>query len=180
MKNNVLEEHSYTKIFLLVCLVGIHMIFMISSIIFMITYSFNTNYKNNFLDFMIICIVVSFIIFKKCILIDIYEYIKNLDDIEDDLPDIAKDNYFRNKLKTLFGGKINKDAIDYTVYRLDKLKNVEPMYQNLDKNLIQNMYNHKVHYLLANIILILMLLHKYKLEKMIPLFIVWILNVFKL
>lgn len=177
-------EQSNTKIFLLTCTVMFHTLFMMACIIFVFTYSFLPLYNNKSLDFMVLCIAISFIVFKKCILIDVYNYIKNLDNIKDELnilPDIAKDNYFRNKIKLFFTGEdTGKDTLDYTPYRLDILQNVEPMFKILDKQLHQNMYNHKVHYLIANIILIIILLHKYNLEKLIPLFIAWILSVFKL
>lgn len=178
-------KQSETKLFLLVCIVIIHTLFMICTILFIITYSFK-KYHNKFIDFMALCITLSFIIYKKCILIDIYEYIKNLDHNNETyiIPDIAKDNYFRNKIKSFIGVEEDKN-IDYTPYRLDILNNVKPMYDisNIkDENIIlhQNMYNHKVHYLICNVIVIICVLHKYKLQKILPLFVIWILNVFKL
>lgn len=175
-------EQSKTKVFLLSLVVFIHAFIILGSILFLFLNSIE--YDNKFLELLAISIVLSFIIFKRCIIIDIYEYIKNLDNLNYELPEYAKDNYLRNSLKVFFGicekdYDFNKE-IDYTSLRLDILNNLDPMIKKYDKETYTNMYNRKIHYLIGNIILLFVILNKYKLEKIIPFFIIWIMNVFRL
>ena len=122
----------------------------------------------------------AFIIFNRCILIDLYDYIKDLDNIKDLIPEYAKDNFIRNKIKNFFSSKQYSSDIDYTQYRLDILNNVLPMKLLKDIRLLENMYNHKIQYVLANIVLIILLLCKYNLHRCIPILVIWIIKQYPL
>ena len=164
-----------STIFILSLIVFIHSIFSISCISFIILHSLNKEYI--FINILVFMVIISFLLYKRCVLIDLYMYINNLD-YSDSLPAIAKDNYLRNKINSLIGNK--EPEIDYTPFRLDILENDESMYKEKNKELHKNMYNHKIHYLLANIILIIIFLHKYNLTRLLPVLIIWITRIFPL
>lgn len=175
-------QKSETKIFFLFLVVIVHSIFILACLFFMISHSF-FNYHNNYIDILALMTCLSFIVYKKCILVDIYYFIKNMGCFKEEclkveccLPEHTKDNYLRNKIKNICG--LIPDDIDYTHYRLDKLDNISPILKN--KELSQIMFNHKMHYLLSNVIVTVMLINKYNYNKFLPVFILWILNIFKM
>jgi len=144
-------------------------------------YSFKI--KTNFiLDILVLMVIISFLSYKKCILIDIYTHIKNLGVIPKELPDIAKDNYIRKKINNLLNLKNNNDSnnIDYTDFRLDILNNIESLFNQKNKKIFNSMINHKIHYLISNIILIIIFLHKYNTLNLLPALITWILEIYPL
>jgi hypothetical protein len=169
-----------SKIFLLSSIVFIHSIFSISCILFIIMYSFKIK-TNILLEYTVFLVILSFLVYKKCILIDIYDYIKNLGP-ELVLPDIAKDNYIRKKINNLLNLKnnIKENNIDYTEFRLDILNNIDSLFKQNNKIIFNSMINHKIHYLIANIIIIVIYLHKYNVLHVLPVFITWILKIYPL
>ena len=156
----------------LITLVAIHSVLGVSSILFIILYAFERDVP--FITYMAIAIAVSFIIFRRCILIDIYEFFR---DGAIDLPGYAKDNYIREKFQKLF--RI-KDCRDLTEYRLDILSNTSPMIGCKDSKDIQELHNYKIHYIVINIIIVVILLIKYNLKSLLPLLLIWFFSVFKL
>ena len=169
-----------SKIFILSLIVIIHSIFSICCILFIIMYSFKIK-TNIILDFMVLMVILSFLSYKKCILIDVYSHIKNLGP-QEILPDIAKDNYIRKKINNVLNLKNNNDHnnIDYTEFRLDILDNIESMFNQKNKKIFNSMINHKIHYLVSNIILIIIFLHKYNTINLLPALITWILEIYPL
>jgi len=171
---------SRVKVFLLCSSVFTHSFIMLSCLFFIVSYSI-FNYSNKLIDLIVFSTCLSFIFYKKCVIIDIYDYIKNLDknNTHKPIPDWAKDNFLRNKIKDFFN--IEKDNKDYTQFRLDKLKNIEPILKNkTSQPEAQTMFNHKIHYLVSNVILIVLFLGKNRLNFLIPVFIYWILNIYEL
>ncbi len=163
-----------TTVVLLSISVIIHSFFGIASLITIITYSFSKNLL--LFDILSSINVLSLLIFKKCLAVDIYECIRG--DTEN-LPDIAKDNFLRNKIVSLF--KDNSGTVeDFTQLRLDKIDNLTPLINSTDTSYFTKMYNRKHHYLLINIILMIILLTKYNMKKFIPLIIIWIFTIFPL
>lgn len=165
---------SETKIFLLSLLVFSHSVFILCSIIFM-----GFHWKTGLLlDLIVLAPILSFVIFKKCILIDIYDYIKNLDNIEHSLPDRAKDNYLRNIVKKFF--KVNTgEEVDYTPLRLDVLENIDPLLGLSDCQMLQTFHNRKIHYIIGNVIITLLMFQKYQITKLLPIFVAWLVKTFK-
>jgi hypothetical protein len=153
------------EIFLLTICVIMHTIFGIGSVATMLTFSFREHYI--IFDFLALCSVISFLIFKRCLAIDIYEFIKG--DLEDsEIPFYAKDNFFR-KLIHNFN---DTQTIDYTYKRLDILDNISEI---SDCHLF---FNRKVQYILFNTVLILILGVKYRVEFLLPLFMAWVMITF--
>lgn len=169
------NEKSNLKIPLLSISVFIHSIIGISSFIFILFYSLNIH--NSFIDLLAIIIVISFILYKKCIAIDIYEDIYSLDN-NHNIPDYAKDNFVRQTIVKLFD--LNSDNTDYTNLRLDRINNLNPMLNITDNEYITIMFNRKIHYICINIILTVLLITKYNLHFLLPVFIIWFFSTFKI
>lgn len=172
-------NQSRTKIFLLTLLVIIHSFFTISCVLFILLNSFSKTTNYSYLDFIVSIVVMSFLIYKRCILIDIYLHIKNLDNLPhyiNIIPDIAKDNYIRNKLIR----NNHKHKKDYTKHRLDILDNVDPLHRTKCCDTLRIMFNHKIHYIISNIIIINILIFKYDINIALPIVISFILNEFPL
>ncbi len=148
-----------TQLILLKYSVFIHNLFMFSSIFFIM----GTPYINNkSLDFFVLMILLSFFLFKRCILVDIYNYI--LDDLNiEELPIFARDNCLRH----LF---LNKKE-DLTLLRLDIL-------EKTFNNYTQPMVNQKIMYITTNCIITMILLSKYNLLKYSPMVFIFIFNIF--
>jgi len=165
------------KHFYLLLTVMVHIFIMISCVFFIVSHSI-FNYHNNYLDILVILTILSFLIFKKCILIDVYNYLADLGGKDDNIPLWAKDNFLRNFIKKILG--VSVDETDYTQYRLDKLNNINPMVNVEDKEFMNTLFNHKIHYIASNIILIFVVINKYNLPQISPLIFYWVFNVFKL
>lgn len=168
------EKYSFLKIPLLSIFVFIHSIIGISSFIFILFYSLKIH--SSFIDILAICIVVSFIIYKKCIAIDIYEDIYSLDN-NNDIPYFAKDNFLRNYIVNIFN--LNSDNTDFTSLRLDKINNLSPLLNINNNNYITTLFNRKIHYICINIILSVLLITKYNLQYLLPCLIIWFFSTFK-
>ena len=171
-------KQSNIKIFLLQFSVIVHVIFQLACIIFIVTTSLKSHHSS-LIDLLVSCVVISFLLFKRCILIDIYDYIKYKDNLIENLPYTTNDNFLRHMLKKGINSTEDLD-VDYTQFRLDIIDNLDPMHLLNDKKLYKNMFYHKMQYILINIILILMLIYKYNLYFLIPLLIGWLLSIFQL
>lgn len=167
-------------VFLLIIAAMVHSLFTLAVLIFIIITPFNTDIP--VVTVMAFLMTMSFILFKRCIATDWYDYIKeNVDVIEEKLPFIAKDNFARKYIQSIFDncfstkpGKKNKKL---RKLRLDILKNFEPLMGVSEKEL-KKRHNHRLHYILLNIIVIMMLIYKFRLIKLTPLLLIWILTVF--
>jgi hypothetical protein len=165
-KHKELDEH----ILLLIVSVLTHSIFSIGSFAFIIFYSLGIHI--GILDVIVSITVISFLIFNRCVAIDIYEYIRNG---REEIPSIASDDLARNILKTVFRNKKGKKDKKNTVsLRLDILTNVKPFNGLDDETIIMKFLSRKIHYIIINIILTVLLLVKYKKEFAIPLLIPWL------
>jgi hypothetical protein len=161
-----------SKIFLLTLIVIGHVFFSASSILFILLYSFGVN--NKVVDFLALGTVISFLIFRRCIAIDIYEYVR---DGDTEIPDFARDNFFRKCIQGLLNREDHK-KVDMTHYRLDVLKNICPIVETNDSVATEMMLNRKNHYIVINIIMAVILLIKYDLKQFLPLLVVWLFLIF--
>ncbi|HEY9703208.1 MAG TPA: hypothetical protein V6C58_12215 [Allocoleopsis sp.] len=160
------------KIYFLTFLVILHGIFSFAGTISVISYTFNLHFL--IVDILVLTIVVSFLLFRRCVMIDIYYYFKNLFGITD-LPEYAKDNYPRNLFKKLIGRKpSNKDL---TELRLDIISNLKPFVQSSEEKM-KILMGRKFQYITMNLLLTFILISKYKVKFLVPLVFVWIFIVF--
>ena len=88
-KSNVHFRMANGKICLLSLIVFGHVLFGISSILFIVFFAFGID--NKIVDGFVTATVVSFLLFRRCIVVDLYESVRCG---ETDLPDYARDNFF--------------------------------------------------------------------------------------
>lgn len=153
-------------------LVITHAIFCVAGSLFIVSYSFGYNFP--ILDFLVLANVVSFIVFRRCIMIDIYNYFANG---KKNLPDRAKDNYPRILFNKLLGKTKNKR--DLTPLRLDIIQNIKPFVNTSNVKKINTFLNRKIEYTSINILLTVLLITKYRLNFLLPVLFVWILYNFR-
>ena len=167
-KHKELDEH----VLVLILSVLTHTIFSLSSFLFIIFYS--VGYHSSMIDVIVTFTVVSFIVFNRCVAIDIYEYLR---DGREHIPSLASDDLARNILKNFLRKpkhkKKNKGSL-----RLDILTNVKPFVGAYKEDIILKFLSRKMHYTVINVILTVLLLVKYKKEYIIPLLIPWLSNSF--
>lgn len=163
------DSPSHVEIGVLSILVVIHSIFIISSTLSIVVFSLGKSYL--IIDILAAFIVLSFLLCRRCVFIDIYEYVK-ADIHHANLPDIAKDNYYINRIKKAISKKTGKKR-SKGLYkeRLDIISNI--------KDLDSVKFNHKMHYIIVNIILSVILIVKVNV-KLLPLLITWLFMVFPL
>jgi hypothetical protein len=161
-----------SKIFLLTLIVIGHVFFSASSILFILLYSLGIN--SVVVDALALGTVISFLIFRRCIAIDIYEYVRGGDT---EIPDFARDNFFRKCIQGLLNRE-NHRKVDMTHHRLDILENIFPIVETCDTETVEMMLNRKNHYIIINIIMAVILLVKYNLKQFLPLLIVWLFLTF--
>lgn len=181
-------------IFLLIIVALVHSLFTLAVLTFIIITPFNIDIP--IVSFMAFLMTASFILFRRCVATDWYDYIKNnVEVIEENLPSIAKDNFLRKYIQEIF---INLYNIIYPTpdkikkkkktkkkklkeLRLDILKNFEPLINqnNISPNELKSRHNHRLHYILLNIIVIMMLIYKFRLIKLTPFLLIWIFIVFE-
>lgn len=152
----------------------LHTILGLLFILFIIFNSFNINLP--IIDFLVALIPISFILFNKCVHLDFYDFIKNqeIDDNNEDceIPEYTRDGYFFSKLqKMLFGEEIISKRTH--MYKLYNAKDIEPLCNSNDPEIIKTIFNEKIHYIVSSCIITVILLTKYKLQKLIPIFIIW-------
>jgi hypothetical protein len=141
-------------------------------IINIVLYSFDINVP--LFDFFTALVPISFILFKKCAHLDLHNYIKS-DDI---FPEYTEDTYFFSKIQKMFFGKelINRSSID--IYKGAIVGDITSFVELSDKEIIKNIFNEKIQYIVINCIIIIILLTKYKQKKFIPVFLIWFFSVF--
>ena len=186
-------------IFILSVLATVHSFFTVAIFIFIAITSLGIDVP--FLNWLMILAVCSFLVFRRCVATDLYNFMYNHiqnytcsdstllysghDLSEESLPFFAKDNYIRKCIQRLMTGesvnsserKIQKSL---RALRLDILKNIDPLLNCKDIKSLQKMHNHRLHYIILNIVLILMLIYKFNAVKLIPLLLVWVFSVFSL
>lgn len=178
-------------IFILIIVALIHSLFTLAVFIFIIVTPFDIDIP--IVSFMAFLMIASFIIFRRCIATDLYEYTKNnIEIIEGNLPSIAKDNFLRKYIQDLFikcyniihpnkKKKKKSKKSKLKQLRLDILKNFEPLIdENVSPTELKIRYNHRLHYILLNIIIIMMLIYKFRLIKLTPFLLIWIIIVFEI
>lgn len=143
---------SRTYIFLLTACVVIHAIFGASSFVFILGNSWLSNGISP-LHFLVILTVSSFIYYKRCVMIDIYDHVYNLEkdpEIKKKIPDYAKDNYPRNLIRKMIG---TKAGIDMTPYRSDIIQKDIGEPAKHDGVILKKYYSQKFQYSIINIVL---------------------------
>ena len=169
-----------SKLFLLKSSAISHTYFTIGSITFIVANSIGIS--SSILDLAAILTFCSFFFFRRCVMIDIYNGIK--EDVEEmNLPFLARDSSTRELLKK-FTRKFVKpkqnpvDEDKIHSMRLDVLKNVDPFVQEDDHPTIKDMYNRKIQYIVGNIILGMVIISKYNLNKLTMVLVAWLLYTF--
>ena len=157
---------SKIKVPLLVIVVMGHILFSLSTLVFLLLYS--ANIENRFVTGVATTTATSFIVCKRCIAVDLYEFVRNG---ETDLPSIAKDNFFRKNIQKLFNTPSTEDL---TPLRLDILDNVVPFCDSTEESRLRLFLNRKIQYILGNSLVIVLLLERYGLRYLISLFVLWI------
>jgi len=154
------------KVVTLTIIVLVHILFSLSTLVFIVLHSLNL--ENRIITALALSTALSFVICKRCIAIDIYEYFR---DGETDLPSMARDNFFRTIVQKILNSRFREDL---TTLSLDIIDNVIPMAETSGEDHIRLFLNRKIHYILLNSILIIVLLEKFNLVQLLPLFIGWI------
>jgi hypothetical protein len=172
MKDTDKTKKGGWKILSLALLVISHLIIFIATILFIVFFAYNKD--NSIVNAIVIGVVFSFIVFRRCVYIDIYEYIR--DDLV--VPDYAKDNYYRKMAQNWMGSSCNDT--DLTDFRLDILDNVTPFVKCSNRKEITEMYNYKIQYTCLNILLTIIVLIKYDMKQFLPLFLVWFFATFRI
>jgi hypothetical protein len=161
------EENRQTIIGILVFLVISHTIFGLAGIVSMVSFFVGGNFP--VADYLSFLSVFSYLICQRCVAIDAYDYVK-ADTETENLPDYAKDNYFRKKIHNFKGTQ----SVDYTHLRLDILSNLEPLKVCLDPEEFSLFFNRKVQYIVFNTILLLALAVKYDKKQYLILYMLWV------
>lgn len=161
------------KIKALSLLVLIHAFIRVIAILFIILYSFGKH--NNYVTIIVVGVVLSFVIFQRCIHVDLFEFIRNNDD---NLPEHTKDNYYIALFRKILNSD-NKHSDDLTSLRLDILDNIDPYVECNTKKEMNELLNIKIHYIVFNMIFAVLLLVKFNLKQFLPLLLVWFFTIFK-
>lgn len=187
-----IDKISKVDILILSIFGTLHSLFFISVPLFIILISFDINIK--IVNYMAIIVASSFIIFRRCSANDIYDYIAKAIDVDlDTIPDIAKDfymiKYFSSfienydkipKVDIKGDGKKSFKKKKIRDLRLDILKNYKPLINCSSELEMEVLYNHRIRFILINIIVTTVLLYQFKLQKFLPLLLIWIMTVFKI
>jgi hypothetical protein len=161
------------KIPLLTIMSVAHTILTIVVIVNIIFYSFDINYP--IFDFFSALVPLSFIIFNRCIHLDFHEYIKDGDPT---FPAYTEDTYFFSKIQKFIFGKELITRSDTSEYKGNVVYDISPFCEIEDYDVLKNVFNEKIHYIVINCILIVILLTKYKYKKLIPMFVLWFFYIF--
>ena len=164
-----MEEERRVIIVILTIFVILHTAFGLAGIVSMVSFFLSMNFPAA--DYLSMLSVISFLLCRRCIAIDIYRLVKG---DSENLPDYAKDNYFRKKIHNFKGTQ----SIDYTHLRLDILENLEPLKACENPEEYALFFNRKVQYIVFNTILLLVLAIKYNKKQYLPLYMLWIFMTF--
>ena len=170
-----MEEQYYAKVGVLTMIVIFHSIFGISSILCIVFYSLGIH--SSIVDILSLCNVMSMILYNKCVAIDIYETVR---DGYDDIPEIAKDNYLRKSIVSIFKNTDFRHQEDYTKLRLDILSNMSPFIDTDCEISLKKFFTRKLHYIVINILICTVLIIKYKYKHLLPVILGWIFFIFPL
>jgi hypothetical protein len=136
--------------------------------------SFSFEGNTPILDLISAMVPLSFLLFNRCIHLDFYEYIK----CDSEIPEYATDGYYFNKLQVLLFGKEIMSKPEINEFKGGKVTDISHFCDLDDPDIIKDIYNEKIHYIVINCILIVILLTKYNQKKLIPLFLIWFFVVF--
>jgi hypothetical protein len=165
MKSQIFVEKK--KKHILATLSILHTILGFIVVASIISFSFDIN--SPYIDSISALVPISFITFRRCVHLDVHEFIKG-DDI---LPEYTEDGYFFNAIQRyLFSTEIMSKT-ELKEFKGGDIKDVEHFCSLSDKKIIQNIFNEKIHYIVINSIIITILLTKYNLKRFIPLYLVW-------
>lgn len=131
--------------------------------------SFSFNKHLPLVDLISSFVPLSFVIFRRCIHLDFFSYIKG----NECLPEYTEDGYFFNKLQKMLFKKEIMSKKELNEYKGGDVKDVLPFCSLEDKKTIQNIFNEKTHYITINSLVIVILLTKYKLRQFIPFYLGW-------
>jgi hypothetical protein len=163
---------SKAKIAMLTTIVMAHILFSLSTLVFLLLYSVKID--NSLVTGIATTTATSFVICKRCVAVDIYEFVRGG---ETELPSVAKDNFFRKNIQKL----LNSSTEDLTPLRLDIIENVGPLcVAPVEEARVRLLLNRKIQYIVINSLVIVLLLEKYKMTYLISLFVLWIFYSFSL
>lgn len=132
-----------------------------------LSFSFNKHYPT--IDFISSLVPFSFIIFRRCVHLDFFSFVKG----DECLPEYVEDGFFFNKLQKLLFKKEIMSKKELNKFKGGDVKDVQHFCNLDDEKTIQNIFNEKTHYITINSILIIILLTKYKMKQFIPFYLGW-------
>jgi hypothetical protein len=172
-----------SRLFLLKLNTITHSIFIISSIFSVIFSAINIH--NIYIDIAAFMVFFSFLVFRRCILVDTYNEIKQ-DLNQFDLPSTARDSLTRSTIKKFLNKIIKEKKTSITPMqkekieelRLDILKNIEPFVDETNPDAVEDMMNRKIQYIVGNIIIGTTLGKKYNINWLNIMLIIWMVFIF--
>lgn len=132
-------------------------------------YFYSIGYDVLWVDIVACLVPISFIIFRRCIHIDVCEYIKN----NEEFPEYTEDGYYFNQLQKLIFKKEIISKSHLKDYKGGYVDDVEHFCELNDQETIRDIFNEKIHYIVINCILIITLLTKYNMKRLIPIYLMW-------
>lgn len=132
-------------------------------------YFYSIDYDVQWVDIVACLVPISFIIFRRCIHLDLHELIKN----NEALPEYTEDGYYFNELQKLIFKKEIISKSHLKEYKGGPVGSVEHFCDLEDEEIIKDIFNEKVHYIVINCILVVILLSKYNMKRLIPLYLAW-------
>jgi hypothetical protein len=169
MENSETELELDSHLLSLIMMVLLHSIFSISTFIFIIVFAMGKNYP--ILNTIVAVTVISFLFFNRCIAIDAYEYLRK---DRENIPEIARDDLARNILKTITRKTKKPKDEKHTSLRLDIIKNIKPIVDCNDHDVVMKFISRKMHYIVINIIITVIFLIQIKKPQYIPLLVLWL------
>lgn len=131
--------------------------------------SFSFNKHLPYVDFISSLVPLSFIVFRRCVHLDFYSYIKG----EENAPEYTEDGYFFNKIQKIIFKKEIMSKKELNQFKGGDVKDVLHFRDLQDEKIIQDIFNEKTHYITINSLLIVILLTKYKMRQFIPFYLGW-------
>lgn len=132
-------------------------------------YFFTIDVDYPLIDFIAALVPISFIIFKRCIHLDIHENIR----LGQKVPEYTEDGYYFNQFQKFLFKKEMISKTHLKDFKGGEVTDIEHFCKLKDPKLIKDIFNEKVHYIAINSILVVILMTKYKMKKFIPLYLVW-------
>lgn len=163
----------FIKIIFMTMMSIVHLLVGLSTILFILLYSLGIDIS--IVTLSATMVALSFVIFRRCIQIDIYEYIKGFDN---NLPDCCKDGWIFKKIQEFLFNKDPNNSGHFSTQRLDILSNLNPFLNTDNFDVIDGIHNERIHYIVINSVLAILLLVKYNLKEYIPLFLIWFFTIF--